>query len=221
MDADREWPLALGENGRSGGQGGRGRGSIRGAGLGGSSECKRARVWLSLIYILRFRPQRGPSDNLYGDLQGEEGQSAKIMTQAPDFPKWKRGSSSSASCSNPFLDSIHLPVPNLPQHLRSTNMASLVASRLRTAAFKSRTCSQLRYFSSSLTRLQNDAATEAPPKPPKPIDDSTSALDYKNSHRVHPPPLPSMDLPRARTAEEAVTNILYNTPPPSLQPFKT
>jgi len=29
-----------------------------------------------------------------------------------------------------------------------------------------------------------------------------------------------MDLPRSRTAEEAVTNILYNTPPPSLQPFK-
>ena len=29
-----------------------------------------------------------------------------------------------------------------------------------------------------------------------------------------------MDLPRSRSAEEAVTNILYNTPPPSLQPFK-
>lgn len=29
-----------------------------------------------------------------------------------------------------------------------------------------------------------------------------------------------MDLPRPRSAEEAVTNILYNTPPPSLQPFK-
>ncbi|KIM91988.1 hypothetical protein PILCRDRAFT_809987 [Piloderma croceum F 1598] len=59
-----------------------------------------------------------------------------------------------------------------------------------------------------------------PPRPPKPIDDSTSALDYKRSHRARPPPLPTMDLPRARTAEEAVTNILYNTPPPSLQPYK-
>lgn len=29
-----------------------------------------------------------------------------------------------------------------------------------------------------------------------------------------------MDLPRTRSAEEAVTNILYNTPAPSLQPFK-
>ena len=29
-----------------------------------------------------------------------------------------------------------------------------------------------------------------------------------------------MDLPRSRSAEEAVTNILYNTPPPSLQPYK-
>lgn len=108
-----------------------------------------------------------------------------------------------------------------PQYLRSTNMASLVASRLRAAALRSRNYSQLRCFSSSLTRYQNDEVPEAPPKPPKPIDDSTSALDYKNTHRVHPPPLPSMDLPRARTAEEAVTNILYNTPPPSLQPFKT
>lgn len=26
--------------------------------------------------------------------------------------------------------------------------------------------------------------------------------------------------PRAPSAEEAVTNILYNTPPPSLEPFK-
>lgn len=57
------------------------------------------------------------------------------------------------------------------------------------------------------------------PKPPPPIEDSTSALTYKSSHRHRPPPLPATDLPRLRTAEEAVTNILYNTPPPSLQPF--
>jgi len=60
----------------------------------------------------------------------------------------------------------------------------------------------------------------SPPKPPKPIYDSTSALDYKRVHKIRPPPLPAMDLPRSRSAEEAVTNILYNTPPPSLQPFK-
>ncbi|EKM80832.1 hypothetical protein AGABI1DRAFT_105758 [Agaricus bisporus var. burnettii JB137-S8] len=71
---------------------------------------------------------------------------------------------------------------------------------------------------STVRTLQNDAIK--PPQPPKPIDDSTSALDYKRSHRVRPPPLPAMDLPRKRSAEEAVTNILYNTPPPSLQPFK-
>ncbi|KAF9484490.1 acetolactate synthase [Pholiota conissans] len=59
-----------------------------------------------------------------------------------------------------------------------------------------------------------------PPQPPKPIDDSTSALDYKRAQRIRPPPLPATDLPRSRSAEEAVTNILYNTPPPSLQPFK-
>lgn len=58
------------------------------------------------------------------------------------------------------------------------------------------------------------------PKPPRGVDDSTSALDYKQSHRMRPPPLPILDLPREITAEEAVSNILYNTPPPSLQPFK-
>jgi acetolactate synthase-1/3 small subunit len=59
-----------------------------------------------------------------------------------------------------------------------------------------------------------------PPQPPKPVDDSTSALDYKRFQRARPPPLPATDLPRLLSAEEAVTNILYNTPPPSLQPFK-
>ncbi|KAJ7078894.1 small subunit of acetolactate synthase-domain-containing protein [Mycena belliarum] len=73
---------------------------------------------------------------------------------------------------------------------------------------------------SSTTRLRADADAPRPPQPPKPIDDSTSALDYKQSHRTRPPPLPTMDIPRSRSAEEAVTNILYNTPPPSLQPFK-
>ncbi|KAK2467810.1 hypothetical protein APHAL10511_000105 [Amanita phalloides] len=62
--------------------------------------------------------------------------------------------------------------------------------------------------------------TLKPPQPPRPINDSTSALDYKRSHRVRPRPLPATDVPRPRSAEEAVTNILYNTPPPSLQPYK-
>lgn len=74
----------------------------------------------------------------------------------------------------------------------------------------------LRLFSTS-TRLR---APEDAPKPPRSIDDSTSALDYKTAQRIRPPPLPATDLPRSRSAEEAVTNILYNTPPPSLQPFK-
>ncbi|KAF4567758.1 hypothetical protein EYR40_006765 [Pleurotus pulmonarius] len=77
-----------------------------------------------------------------------------------------------------------------------------------------------RCFSSTRRVFAPDEATPKPPQPPKPIDDSTSALDYKQSQRTRPPPLPAMDLPRSRTAEEAVTNILYNTPPPSLQPFK-
>ncbi|KAF9233510.1 small subunit of acetolactate synthase-domain-containing protein [Melanogaster broomeanus] len=71
------------------------------------------------------------------------------------------------------------------------------------------------FASSSLVGAPNNL-----PKPPRPIDDSTSALDYKITQRTRPPPLPATDLPRSRTAEEAVTNILYNTPPPSLQPYK-
>ncbi|EPQ57269.1 acetolactate synthase [Gloeophyllum trabeum ATCC 11539] len=87
-------------------------------------------------------------------------------------------------------------------------MASLAALRAaRRAPWRS--------FSSTARARQQD-----PPKPPPSVDDSTSALDYKRHQRIRPPPLPAMDLPRARTAEEAVTNILYNTPPPSLQPFK-
>lgn len=75
----------------------------------------------------------------------------------------------------------------------------------------------MRLFSTT-PRSRED--TIRPPTPPKPIDDSTSALEYKRHQARRPPPLPSMDLPRSRTAEEAVTNILYNTPPPSLQPYK-
>ncbi|KAF8837305.1 acetolactate synthase [Paxillus ammoniavirescens] len=81
--------------------------------------------------------------------------------------------------------------------------------------WSSRALSTRSFACSSLVRAPND-----PPRPPRPIDDSTSALDYKITQRTRPPPLPATDIPRSRTAEEAVTNILYNTPPPSLQPFK-
>ncbi|KAF8750854.1 Acetolactate synthase [Rhizoctonia solani] len=72
-----------------------------------------------------------------------------------------------------------------------------------------------RTFCTSTFRLKDRS------RPPPPIEDSTSALDYKSSQRRYiPPPLPETSLPRSRTAEEAVTNILYNTPPPSNEPFK-
>jgi len=54
-----------------------------------------------------------------------------------------------------------------------------------------------------------------------PINNSTSALDYRTSHKVRPPPLPKRDLPRSQSAEEVVTNILYNTSLPSPQPTKS
>lgn len=78
-----------------------------------------------------------------------------------------------------------------------------------------RPSAQWRAFSTSL-RAAKDRS-----RPPPPIEDSTSALDYKSSQKRYvPPPLPATNLPRSRTAEEAVTNILYNTPPPSAEPFK-
>ncbi|KAI0779743.1 acetolactate synthase [Fomes fomentarius] len=102
-------------------------------------------------------------------------------------------------------------------------MSSFVAragrARIAAASATVRAALKPRYFSTSLRR-QDEEDTPPTPKPPPTIDDSTSALDYKRIMRHRPPPLPSMDLPRSRTAEEAVTNILYNTPPPSLQPFK-
>lgn len=90
----------------------------------------------------------------------------------------------------------------------------MLAQRVRTATrLLSRRCL------TSCPTLRNEEGVKLP-QPPKPIDDSTSALEYKKLQRSRPPPLPAMDPPRSRTAEEAVTNILYNTPPPSLQPFK-
>ncbi|KAH9166263.1 hypothetical protein EDB89DRAFT_2076039 [Lactarius sanguifluus] len=64
---------------------------------------------------------------------------------------------------------------------------------------ESRTLSTAQGLSSTV-RILSDGT---PPKPPPPIDDSTSALDYKTSHK-------------SRSAEEAI----YNMPPPNLQPYK-
>ena len=86
----------------------------------------------------------------------------------------------------------------------------MLASSLRWSTARLRTFSV-----SALLRTPNRS-----PKPPPLIDDSTSALDYKSTQRTRPPPLPVSDVPRSRSAEEAVTNILYNTPPPNLEPYK-
>jgi acetolactate synthase-1/3 small subunit len=78
-----------------------------------------------------------------------------------------------------------------------------------------RALSAVRTFASTV-HIRSDE----PPKPPCPIVNSTSALDYKTSHQVWPPPLPKMDLPRSQSTEEAVTDILYNMSLPSLQPYE-
>ena len=49
---------------------------------------------------------------------------------------------------------------------------------------------------------------------------STSAMEHKLQHPHRKlPPLPHLDRP-VMEAGEAVSNILYNTPPPSTQPFR-
>ena len=68
---------------------------------------------------------------------------------------------------------------------------------------------------STLSSLVSSQQAQAAPKPPPPIDDSTSALDYKRTLRHRPPPLPAMDLPRSRTAEEAVTAVQAEDEPGS------
>ncbi|KAK7472883.1 acetolactate synthase, regulatory subunit [Stygiomarasmius scandens] len=97
-------------------------------------------------------------------------------------------------------------------------MSTMLLSRVRPATTNFST--PLARLLSSSRPLRNADDIIKPPQPPKSVSDSTSALDYKRTQRSRPPPLPAMDLPRSRSAEEAVTNILYNTPPPSLQPFK-
>ncbi|UZJ54873.1 hypothetical protein CBS101457_004193 [Exobasidium rhododendri] len=89
----------------------------------------------------------------------------------------------------------------------------------RTAAFSLRAPCQIRNF-------QNTSCLREPQKggdddgPGGRSNDSTSALDYKLAHRLRKlPPLPSLEPPTV-DASEAVSNILYNTPPPSKQPFK-
>jgi hypothetical protein len=68
-------------------------------------------------------------------------------------------------------------------------------------------------------------SNEIPPKPLPQLDNLTYALDYKTSHKARPLPLPKVDLPRSRFADEVATRVAtsipYNTrytPSPSLQP---
>ncbi|GAA5838708.1 hypothetical protein JCM8208_007812 [Rhodotorula glutinis] len=76
----------------------------------------------------------------------------------------------------------------------------------------------------ALGQQQHRAAYSTPSSPalaqgPHKTESSTAASDYKVAHpKRRPPPLPVIDPPQW-SAQQAVDNILYNTPPPSLQPF--
>ncbi|ORX37234.1 small subunit of acetolactate synthase-domain-containing protein [Kockovaella imperatae] len=74
--------------------------------------------------------------------------------------------------------------------------------------------------STSSSSSANATGSSNPPKAPKSIDDSTSALDYKMHRPIRRMPHVTTPPPRAPSVEEAVTNILYNTPPPSTEPYK-
>ncbi|KAH9814372.1 small subunit of acetolactate synthase-domain-containing protein [Melampsora americana] len=84
---------------------------------------------------------------------------------------------------------------------------------------------QARPFTTFSTSYTSPSPSDLSPKPTQAASSSskptssTSALDFKLSHpRRRPPPLPVID-PPSWSAEQAVTNILYNTPPPSVEPF--
>ncbi|GAA5921045.1 hypothetical protein JCM21900_003406 [Sporobolomyces salmonicolor] len=71
----------------------------------------------------------------------------------------------------------------------------------------------------ALSKRFYSTPTSSVHKAPHQTASSTSAQEYKLAHpKRRPPPLPSIDPPQW-SAQEAVNNILYNTPPPSLQPF--
>ncbi|SJX65077.1 related to ILV6-acetolactate synthase, regulatory subunit [Sporisorium reilianum f. sp. reilianum] len=97
------------------------------------------------------------------------------------------------------------------------------SSLLRVAAAPSRTAAaaaSIRHLSSTLAPKQPNS-TDKRQQPSQPVEaDSTSALDYKLAHKLRKlPPLPSLE-PPSLDAPQAVSNILYNTPPPSKAPFK-
>jgi acetolactate synthase-1/3 small subunit len=110
-----------------------------------------------------------------------------------------------------------------PQLVRPAAMLSrLVISTGRTCSQTARetTPKLLRPFHSSIPRQDAKKGNSNDDGPGSRSNDSTSALDYKLSHRLRTlPPLPSLE-PPTMDASEAVSNILYNTPPPSKQPFK-
>ncbi|EST09129.1 Acetolactate synthase, small subunit, C-terminal [Kalmanozyma brasiliensis GHG001] len=98
----------------------------------------------------------------------------------------------------------------------------MMASRSATSLFRVAAASRapIRSFSSTVAAaLPNSTAARQNPSQPQ-ESDSTSALDYKLAHKLRKlPPLPSLE-PPSLDAPQAVSNILYNTPPPSKAPFK-
>ncbi|CDU25057.1 related to ILV6-acetolactate synthase, regulatory subunit [Sporisorium scitamineum] len=99
------------------------------------------------------------------------------------------------------------------------------SSLLRVAASSPATASRssmvsIRQLSTSFAPKQPNS-TDKRQQPSQPVEsDSTSALDYKLAHKLRKlPPLPSLE-PPSLDAPQAVSNILYNTPPPSKAPFK-
>ncbi|RPD78342.1 acetolactate synthase [Lentinus tigrinus ALCF2SS1-7] len=97
-------------------------------------------------------------------------------------------------------------------------MSNLVANPVCVRAAARTSVNGARVLATSVRRHEEAAAVTR--SPPPAVDDSTSALTYRRMMPHRPPPLPVIDLPHVRSAEEAVTNIIYNTPTPSLQPFK-
>ena len=103
--------------------------------------------------------------------------------------------------------------------LFSTNIAAASASSLTAPSTRLLHVSARRWSKSSSSSSSDSSSQQQQPKQSQQRD-STSALDYKLHHRLRRlPPLPSIDPPPMQ-ASDAVSNILYNTPTPSREPFK-
>lgn len=125
-------------------------------------------------------------------------------------------SPSSSTSSHPhifkYIQGISSWMISISSVFKARGLTSLTTKRAAVLSISSSSSSpsSIRAISTTSSKCEENPSNKG----------STSALDYKLQHRLRNlPPLPSLE-PPTMMASEAVSNILYNTPAPSKQPFK-